>query len=50
MQPGATKFIYYFVGQNVIGTPLAERVRITKHLMELSERELLELVETLNCK
>jgi len=46
MEPGTTKFIYYFLLQRIC-TPKEQRVNATKHLMELSERELNTLVDML---
>ena len=51
-QPGAIKFLYYFSLQNfIIGSSSKEsRVGGLKHLMELSEAELLAIVEELKIK
>ena len=46
-EPGALKFLYYFSLHNFIGSSKESRVLGLKHLMELSEHQLLAIVEEL---
>ena len=46
-EPGASKFIYYFLTQQGLGTPKTQRINTARHLMELSEHELNTIVNSI---